>query len=274
MRSVVLVILSFVAVIIGFVLYILLQNSGPAKIGQNLTATTFTAPPPIDPSQPQMGPGRDVWTKSYDSKTGALTNEFKSQNYTPHPDGTIDLIEPEANFYLSSGQKLYLHGKTGMVLDPNAVNGKGQGGNQAPDRGKLHDVTLKFYNKVADAEPQFVCTMNNLSFDNDTFTIFTDECDLPDENGTPHHVLGDQVPVHVVGIDYDFDGRGLTIKWNERDRRLSRLEIAHGEQLVVKHPNALNLNVPTSPATQPISRATAPSPGTPGEPAVSAVEPG
>ena len=47
---------------------------------------------------------------------------------------------------------------------------------------------------------------------------------------------------------YEFDGRGLTIRWNDRDRRLELLEIAHGERLIVKEPGALGMDTPPAAA--------------------------
>ena len=34
----------------------------------------------------------------------------------------------------------------------------------------------------------------------------------------------------------EFDGSGLTLNWNDRDRRLQLLEIAHGGRLMIKNP--------------------------------------
>ena len=59
--------------------------------------------------------------------------------------------------------------------------------------------------------------------------VFTDPA-------TGANVTADEVPVTVRGRDYDFDGRGMRMSWNERDRRLAKLDVAHGERLVVKHP--------------------------------------
>src|SRR5256885_6656080 len=84
--------------------------------------------------------------------------------------------------------------------------------------------------------------MNNASFDQETFRIQTESYE---RNGKI--IPADQVEVQVRGRDYDFNGRGLDIRWNERDRRLQQLEIAHGEQLTAKHPQAIRaLGVPAS----------------------------
>src|SRR5207248_9098630 len=74
--------------------------------------------------------------------------------------------------------------------------------------------------------------LNNASFDNQTFKIYSEAY-----GRGKNHVEADQVPVVLRGEDYDFDGRGLLIRWNERDRRLQLLEVAHGDRLIIKHPN-------------------------------------
>src|SRR5262249_46317709 len=84
-----------------------------------------------------------------------------------------------------------------------------------------------------------------------TFRIYSDGFTGPDGK----YVEPDQVPVIVRGVDYDFDGRGLTIRWNERDQHLQLLEVAHGEKLVVKNPSKMSMPLmPQAPATKPSAR--------------------
>ena len=78
--------------------------------------------------------------------------------------------------------------------------------------------------------------MPNAVFDNDTFRISTEA--YTDESGK--RIEADQVPVVVRGRDYDFSGRGLVIRWNQLDRKLQLLEVAHGESLTVKNLDALS----------------------------------
>ena len=69
-------------------------------------------------------------------------------------------------------------------------------------------------------------------------------------------VTADEVPVKMIGSKYDFAGRGLRLRWNDKDGRLDLLEIAHGEQLVVKDSSALSGtfgNGGTKKTTQPAS---------------------
>src|SRR5204863_1117726 len=95
------------------------------------------------------------------------------------------------------------------------------------------------YETADAAAPTLDIDMNNAAFDNESFRIFTEG--YTDEHGK--RIEADQVKVTVRG-KYEFDGRGLTIRWNDRDRRLELLEIAHGERLVIKEPGALGSKRP------------------------------
>src|SRR5204863_1877737 len=77
---------------------------------------------------------------------------------------------------------------------------------------------------------------NNIVFDNETFRISTETYMEPD--GTS--VASDQVAVSVEGRDFDFYGRGLTVRWNDVDQRLELLRIAHGDKLIIKNPSAMS----------------------------------
>ena len=56
------------------------------------------------------------------------------------------------------------------------------------------------------------CAVNNLSFDNDTFLLATEE--FKDASG--NIIAADEVPVTIRGDEYDFDGRGMVMHWDER----------------------------------------------------------
>src|SRR5207244_11364609 len=96
------------------------------------------------------------------------------------------------------------------------------GGSGAPRRGRLNDVVVKLYRDVADraAEaagkagtgPMLTMVTNNIAFDNESFEMSTES--YRDANGRTGPAA--QVPIHVFG-DYDFDGRGLKLRWNEVD---------------------------------------------------------
>jgi hypothetical protein len=198
--------------------------------------------------------GDDAWVKRYDSKTGELASQFTGEQYEPVGGGMVHVVKPKADFFSNDGkQKIRVEGATGnvqMTLPQNEKSGGGMPNKMqadAPSRGKLQDVVISVFEPLDAAEPTIVARMNNAAFDNDTFRIATEAYDDP---ATGKHVEADQVPVIVRGKDYDFDGRGLVIKWNERDRKLQLLQIEHGESLTIKNPSALS-SPELRPATQP-----------------------
>ncbi|MGB7159319.1 MAG: hypothetical protein WBD40_14720, partial [Tepidisphaeraceae bacterium] len=249
MRSLLLVIATLVLVVCGFVIYSQVQSpttpraqrpevkgptSIPAGAGSRGGSTT----------QPMVGTGEDGWVKRYDQR-GELASQFRADRFDPKPDGTVDVDRPVAEFMLSGGRLIRIEGRNGSVIMPPPPTGAERGKLEAtptspPNRGQLHDVVISMF----DAEPiegetprpSLTVTMNNASFDNDTFLIRTEAFG---DAKTGARVAGDQVPVQVRGDDYDFDGRGLTIQWNDLDQQLQLLEIAHGESLTVKNPQSL-----------------------------------
>src|SRR3712207_3476368 len=115
--------------------------------------------------------------------------------------------------------------------DPFAGGGAGGAGGaaaQMPSRGRLDDARRQLAETADAPAPMLDMTMPNAAFDNESFRIYTEG--YTDKDGT--QVPPDQVKVTVRG-KYEFDGRGLTIRWNDRDRRLELLEVAHGERLVI-----------------------------------------
>jgi hypothetical protein len=103
---------------------------------------------------------------------------------------------------------------------------------EPPQYGTMRNVVIKMYGSQADESAgnvNMTLTMTNAAFDNDTFRIFTEE--YVDENGKVVHA--DEVPVTVRAKQYDFDGSGLVLYWNDLDRRLKSLEIEHGTQFTI-----------------------------------------
>src|SRR5262245_54168737 len=250
MRSFLIILGSIVVIGAAFFVYLWTEAG-------NITARTAQSNRPIVPATKpidapdatrMIGSGSAPWMRALDERTGEISQEFRAAKFDPQRDGTVKVTSPEARFYLGRGdsrQLLVMRGKHGRVVVPDLGNRSPQNIRttaEMPTSGEIQDVTIELYNHLSDTVPSLVCTMNNASFDNDTLRIYTESFE---ENGKL--IAGDQVPVKVRGVDYDFDGRGLDIHWNERDRRLQSLEIAHGQRLVVKHPNAIQrVNAPTS----------------------------
>lgn len=192
-----------------------------------------------------MGAGSDVWVR-YDKKTGELASQFRAAWADPQPDGTVLVERPQAEFVLDAGRVLRIAGARGSVIMPppevdsgDIMNARVQ--QQTPNRGHLYDVVLSLHPSMAEIDSGraiLTVEMNNVAFDNDTFRISTEG--YTDASG--NHVPADEVPVKVRGDDYDFDGRGLTIRWDQVGRKLQLLEIAHGESLTVKNTEAMLLS--------------------------------
>ncbi|MGH7178028.1 MAG: hypothetical protein ACREJC_11655, partial [Tepidisphaeraceae bacterium] len=234
MRSLLLIIATIIALGGGFLLYIVTQPARPPARRSELPVSAPRRPPA--PSTTQNLPiekGENVYVETYDKKTGELVSRFRALEYSPAPEGTVEVLSPEAEFYLSGGEVVRVRGRRGRVVLPPGSSTAAR--TQPPSRGELHDVELELFQSPKARRPQFTCWMNNASFDNDTFSIATES--FKDADGQV--VAADQVPVTVRGEKANFDGRGLVIRWDERDRRLRLLEIAHGEKLVLKDPDSL-----------------------------------
>ncbi len=240
MRSLLIILATMLVLAGGFFVYFWLQpDTRVLRPETNVKIAPLTQPSSYDGSatQPTIREGEGAWLKHFDDKTLALSYEFRGKTFTPQKNGTVDVDQPQARFYLDHGRLLTIEGKNGncvMESGTSPMESK-TGATQMPSRGELHDVIMKLYPSVDAPKPSLICTMNNANFDNDTFSIST--AAYVDANGV--NVPADQVKVEVRG-DYEFDGRGLTIRWNQRDRHLQTLEIAHGERLLVKDPSAIN----------------------------------
>ncbi len=172
---------------------------------------------------------------------GGRSSQFRAEQYLPQKDGTVHLISPEADFFLGNNQRLHVVGTDGTVVmksapDMGSALGAAVSPTGPPNRGRLEHVKMTLVNDAA-VDPARAVSLtletNNIEFDNESFLITTGG--FIDENGT--NVPPDQVPVKVRG-DYDLDGRGLTVRWNDRDDRLELLELAHGDKLRIEHPSS------------------------------------
>jgi hypothetical protein len=236
MRSYILVILS--AICLGG-LFVFVWTLQPAS----KQAAKVQAPSSLPPANNHEGygpikPGDVVWIKQYD-RAGQLSSRFSGDQYLPQPDGTVKVTNPRAEFFLANHQRLQIDGIDGNVVMKDVPNlslgGTGGGGPPAPpSRGRLNHVTVKLLDELTNEE-MLVMKTNNVVFDNETFRIITEGYE-----DTPGHQLGDdEVPVHVTGRML-MEGRGLTVRWNDKDGRLELLEIAHGDWLEIKDPSSLS----------------------------------
>jgi hypothetical protein len=142
--------------------------------------------------------------------------------------------------YGANRQQVQIVGNDGEVVVKNLPDLTSKSKDNAPpappSRGRLKHVTMRMFSATSPAgQPDEVLVTDNIQFDNDTLLITTES--FTDASG--NLVAPDQVPVKVRG-KYDLDGRGLKMRWNEKDGRLEMLRIENGEQLVINDPSSIS----------------------------------
>ncbi|MEZ0263454.1 MAG: hypothetical protein ACAI43_01910 [Phycisphaerae bacterium] len=223
------------------------------------------APTANDSGKP-YGAGKGAWVKRYDLETAQLISRFKAEDYQPRSDGWVVVKKPRAQFFMKDGRAISIEGDTGEIImdDPGRRGSKGMpaGKAETPSRGRLHNVVIKLFHDIdvpekqledeVTSSPEFAknhigltIALENAAFNNESFKITSEAFK---DRTTGRTVPSDQVPVVMRGVDYDFDGKGLTILWNERDRRLQYLEVAHGQKLVVHRPSQVMKSREAAPA--------------------------
>jgi lipopolysaccharide export system protein LptA len=252
---------TIIVVVVACAVYIWMQPSHTPRTEQRpLVARPVERPAPTTAStQSVIHAGEQIWVQVPDEKTGRLAWRFRAARYDPQPDNSVNVSQPQAEFFFSDGTSVTIEGTHGRVVVPGDMgpssNLKSPGA--PPSRGELYDVVISLYDPQRKHRPMLVCKVNNVAFDNDTFRIATESFKKLDGTTAP----ADQVPVEVRGDEYDFDGRGLVIRWNDRDRRLESLEIAHGESLTVKNLAERLGETERSAGGRPAAKASAPSEG-------------
>jgi hypothetical protein len=277
LRSAILVIATLVLLVGAFFVYRTAQTP-VGMTAERPRAIEVAAAPTTQQNRMSIGPGENVWVVQHDSDTGRMANRFRGARYDWNPDGSMKVERPQAEFFLDEGRILRVSGERGNVVVEQGAGGQ-QGASaqakkasplkrqaEAPSRGDLQDVTIGLYESETSARPTLTVSMPNATFDTQTNRIFTEATEIDGKR-----VERDQVPVTVRGADYDFDGRGLTIRWDQVQRKLQLLEVAHGERLTIKNPqHAMRQGTPNAlqPATaQAPAGAIAAAPQTPAPPA-------
>lgn len=266
MRSFILVVVTLFVLTMGYLAYWWTQ-SGPSRHGPvaEPSATTRTYDMQPGGKNGPIGQTEDGWLQMFDSH-GEVASQYKYDRCDPQRDGRYRVQKAVAEFFLKDDQRLRIDGATGLISMPAAPSGPTPLGQkqpqQAPTRGELKDVQVTLWDdRTACPEANrllLTIYLDNASFINERLQIFTEYY----VDGSGVVVPKDQVPVRMIGQDYDFYGRGLNILWNERDNRLQSLEIAHGDHLVVKHPGKFTgangtPSAPPTPTSMPASQMTA-----------------
>jgi hypothetical protein len=233
------------ALLVGLFIGYTMMQTGRTAVDRGATTGPAELVLPAEPRETIVGSGENPWVEVRD-ENWKVVSRFRAARYDPRKDGRVQVTEPEAVFFLSDGQRLRIRGREGIVatsrLPEPGEDPRNIAPSQAPTRGELRTVEIELFDSQealdADAPRRpaelLRVTLDNAAFDNETFRIYTSDTRI---NGRT--VARDRVPVIVTGRDYDFEGEGLTIRWNEKSRRLDLLQIAHGRRLVVKDPASL-----------------------------------
>lgn len=221
----------------------------PAGNATSIAATNNNPPPALDPDAPLIAAGENVWVKTRDPNPPYLVrSEFRAARYIPRKDGTVEVISPETRFYGDDGRIISLQADRGLVIMPagsSAGNELNPAAAQTPSRGQLEGVTIRYLESI-DLPPILTATVPSLVFDATAYRLSTGQTVI---DGVPTEPS--RVPVTVSGLDYQFEGTGLTIHWNELRGRLDLLEIAHGKRLLIRQasrflPTAAETNQPAA----------------------------
>ncbi len=247
LRSAVISLLALFVLTAGFLIYWRMQPIPPIQMGA--TTQPIIAGAPGGDTQSGIGHGQSAWADSY--KDGKLSSQFRADEYTPIKEaGKFKVVRPVWVFFLADGQYLLVKGDEGTIhVDNSGAADKSildSAVPQSPDSGILQNVEIDLFPTKQADKPTLQLTTNNIAFDNETLRLYTQS--YQDTNGQT--VPGDQVPVTVRGDDYEFDGKGLTLHWDDRDHRLQLMEIAHGRRLEVKHPQKMSMPMTTQPAAE------------------------
>ncbi len=255
MRTIVLVFFTTFILALAYLGYWWMQPDRRNKVRSSDGPSKPLVQRPKDTDKP-YGPGSGAYVNRYDTETAALVSRFKADDYKPRNDGWVEVKNPRAQFFMSDRRAISIEGDSGEIVmdDGNKTGARALSGSRdTPSRGRLHNVVIKLFHGITqpavqlddallalpDGDPRkphsaLTITLENAAFNNESFKITSEAFK---NRNTGKRVEADQVPVVLRGDEYDFDGQGLTILWNERDRRLQYLEVAHGKTLTIKHPS-------------------------------------
>jgi len=253
MRKVLLILVTLIALAGAFTAYLHFQPKYGSSTGGNIAADSFGGNAG-DPNA-LIKPGSGAWVKQFD-RQGQLYYQFKSDYYDPQPDGAVKVTDPVIQFYLSDGQVLQIEGDDGLIrFAPGTDKGMMSNSPTDPPRnGNLRHVKVKLFTSPAmqhQGDAEMTMTMTNAEFDNDTYRLFTEE--YVDSAGKTVHA--EDVPVTVQARDYSFIGTGLVLYWDDLDKRLKSLEMAHGTDLTISNSSGFSAQPEPAAAVAPAAPA-------------------
>lgn len=182
----------------------------------------------------EIQPGEGFMVRVFNAD-GDARIVFQAGKAHPLGDTEFHLTQPTARVLLPGGQLAYVRADEGQV-----VVQRDEKNNYNPKRGKLMGHVELFIDRTEPewrkANPEFAepedhpeavvkVWMDEVEFDLDLARLETDG------------------PVKVQSVDGTLEGRGLTLIWNEMDRRIKLLRIAEGDRAIVHMSSLVQLGV-------------------------------
>lgn len=238
MRKPLLIIGTIVVLGIALAAFLSTQARVPMQVSRPIP-NVATRPGDGSSQRSSIGRGQGAWVVTYDKKTVLPQMRFRADEYVPQEDGRWLVKRPQIEFFIGSRREkvIRIEGKTGtIIMSGEGLRIKGDLSSspmQPPSRGEMRDVTISYFpdqQAVDRSKAQIVLDMNNAYFDNDTFEVATEQYTDADGKVIPAR----EVPVRVRGEAFDFDGKGLLVRWDDRAQKLKSLTVFKGDQLVLK----------------------------------------
>lgn len=238
LKKTLLAVASFALICVAFAIYQWQDGTPPQMRLPNPPAPVHPLParaPQTAPagSQPasfmfrgaEIPPGESPMVRVFDEH-GEARIVFKATKWRPLSDTEFELTEPRARLLLPGGQLAFVRADQGYVVVQRDDNN-----NYNPKRGKLTGHVQIFVDKTKpnwrkahpdEAEPEghpeaiVKIWMDDAEFDLDLAWL---------------HTPG---PILVQSVDTAMEGRGLTLVWNEFNRRIKLLKIEQGKRAWVR----------------------------------------
>ena len=205
--------------------------------GRGGAAAGLTLPTPTVPGE-GVGPSEGLSFRAFDPDTNRPVARFEADRYRRTGERRVELEGVRVVVAAQGGAVGRLTSPRVVArVEPPAAGGERQVDVEAlalADRARLADVTIEWFASeaaLADEKPTLVARIDHLVFDHDRMTLSTADATIGGRT-----VLGDRVPVSVRGADYDFDGRGLLVRWDAAENRPLLVRVASGNKLTIKRP--------------------------------------
>lgn len=260
-RNIVLAISSFAVLVILYLAYTVLVvapgTRGPGAPGsdQIVERTPSDAPPLRVAEDVELHGGGRVMFRVFDERTGRSTHLIECETWEPVP-GTkneVRVVAPELTMLLPSGMIAHVEAAEGQLVADRIDKSQ-----MKPRAGWLRgDVRV-----VIDRETRAQRTPRSTRPE-DLITITMPELSFNFERGE----LSTDAELHVASREFELNGRGLDLVWNQADNRVEDLRIHAGDEFVFYVPAGLLRSLdeasevaPEPPTAPTIATTTAPRP--------------